>query len=103
MHQSRHRHVRILTTGIGHVVRGGPSLFNTRNDLPPDWIVWIFVARNEIKKMRSDGEREFVARKQNAAAFFIAKIDPAAAGLELNERGDPVLELPFPIVPKFRG
>jgi len=48
--------------------------------------------------MRGDGEREFVAGKQNAATFFLAKIDML---LELGERDDPVFELPFPIVPRL--
>ena len=49
--------------------------------------------------MRRDCQREFVAREQNAAAFLFAKVEMF---FELSERGDPVLELPFPIVPEFR-
>src|SRR5207244_12873615 len=79
-------------------VRRRPSLFDPRNHLTPDRIVRIFLARNQIEKMRSDCEREFVAAQQNPASFFIAKIDIL---LELTQRSHPVLELPFPIVPKF--
>ena len=43
-------------------------------------------------------EREFVAGKKDPAAFFIAKVDIL---LELSQGSDPILELPFPIVPKF--
>src|SRR5438132_9919896 len=101
MDQARHRHVRILPTWIGHVVRRRPSLFDAWNDLPPDRVVRPAMAgaRDQIEKMRGDREREFVAGKQNSTAFFIAKIDML---LELGQRSDPVLELPFPIVPKFR-
>src|SRR5713226_1716058 len=51
--------------------------------------------------MRRDREREFVTGKKYATAFVVAKTDPAVAGLELRERRDPVLKLPFPVVPKF--
>src|SRR2546423_8134394 len=79
-----------------------PGFFNPRDDLSPDRIVRILVARNQIEKVRRNGERELVPGKQNSAAFFVAKIDSAAAGLELSQRGNPVLELPLPIIPKFR-
>ena len=99
MHQSRHRHVRIFTARIGHVVRRRPGLFDPRDDLAPDRIVRILIARDQVEKMRRDGEREFVAGKQHPAAFLVAQVE---IFLELGERGDPILELPFPIVPKFR-
>ena len=99
MHQSRNRHVRIFAAGIGHIVRRCPSLFNARNDLPPDRIVRIFLARDQIEKMRRDGERELVAREQYSAPFFIRKLEML---VELGQRRDPVFELPFPIVPEFR-
>ena len=99
MHQTRYRHVRIFAARIGHVVGRRPRFFDPWNDLTPDWILRIFFSRNQIEKVRRDREREFVAGKQNAAAFFFAKIDML---LELSERGDPIFELPFPIVPEFR-
>src|SRR5439155_21669595 len=90
--------MRIFAARIGHVVRRSPCLLDSRNYLTPNRIVRI-VARDQIKKMRSDREREFVAREQNATAFLLAKIEMF---FELSERSDPVFELPFPIVPEFR-
>src|ERR1700686_293411 len=49
--------------------------------------------------MWRDGERELIAGEQNAAAFFLAKIDML---LELGERRDPIFKLPLPIGPEFR-
>ena len=49
--------------------------------------------------MRRDGERELRPGEQNAAAFFIRKLQVL---LELGERGDAVFQLPFPIVPELR-
>ena len=66
MHQTRHRHVRILATGISHIVRRGPRLFDPRNDLAPDRIARIFFSRDQIEKVRCDGEGEFVTGKQNS-------------------------------------
>jgi len=100
MHEPWHRHVRIFAARIGHVVGRPPSFFNTRNDLTPDRIVRISFARNQIEKMGRDGERELIAGEQDAAAFFLAKIDMS---LQLSERGDSVFKLPFPIVPELRG
>ncbi len=51
-----------------------------------------------IGKVRRDGKREFVAGKQNAAAFLVAKIDMS---LELLNRRNAIFELPFPIVPEL--
>ena len=49
--------------------------------------------------MRRHGQREFVAGQQNAAAFLVAEFQMP---LKLAEGSDPVLELPFPVVPEFR-
>src|SRR5260370_8830228 len=96
MHQSWDRHMRIFAARIGHVVRGRPSLFDTRNYLTPDRIVRILLPRDQVEKMRSHREGEFVGGKKAAAAFLLAKLEILR---ELSERSDPVLELPFPIVP----
>ena len=48
--------------------------------------------------MRRDGQRELVARQQNAAAFLFAQIQMS---LKLAESSYAVLELPFPIIPEF--
>ena len=98
MDKPRNRHVRIFAARVGHVVRGCPRLLNAWNHLSPDRIVGI-IARDQIEKMRGDRQREFVSREQNAAAFFLAKVE---VFFELSEGRDPVFELPFPIVPEFR-
>jgi hypothetical protein len=49
--------------------------------------------------MRRYGQREFVAREQNAAALLVAEIDVL---FQLSKGSDSILELPFPIVPEFR-
>ena len=50
--------------------------------------------------MWGNGQREFVAGQQNAAAFLVAQFQMF---LELREGGNSVFELPFPIVPEFRS
>src|SRR6266480_4328175 len=90
--------MRIFATWIGHVVRRCPCFLDPRDDLTPEWIFRI-ITRDQIKKMRSDREREFVAREEHSAALLLAKIEMF---FELSERSDPVFELPFPIVPEFR-
>jgi hypothetical protein len=47
-----------------------------------------------------NGQREFVAGQQNAAALLVAQFQMF---LELREGGNSVFELPFPIVPEFRA
>src|SRR6266536_6611920 len=97
MHKPRNRYMRTSAAWVGHVVRGCPRLLDPRNHLSPDRIVGI-IARDQIEKMRGDRQREFVSREQNAAAFFLAKVE---VFFELSEGRDPVFELPFPIVPEF--
>src|SRR6185436_467263 len=69
---------------------------DSRNDLTPDRVIWI-VCWQQVKKVWSNGQREFVAGQQNAAAFLRAQFQ---IFLELRQRSNSVLELPFPIVPK---
>ncbi len=97
MYQSRYRHVRIFAARIGHVVRGCPGLLDPRNDLTPDWILGI-VLRHEVKKVWRNRERQFVALEQNAATLLVTQLQ---VFFQLSQGGDPFLELPFPIVPKF--
>ena len=98
MDQARHRHVRIFTARVRHVVRRGPGFLDARNDLPPNRAIGI-IALDQVEKMRRDGERELVAGKQHSGALFIGENEML---LELRQRRDAVLELPFPIVPEFR-
>src|SRR4029453_3785841 len=74
MHQTGHRHVRIFAARVSHVVLRCPRLFDPWNNLTSDWIVRI-VSRDEVEKVRRDGEGKLVAGKQNPAAFPFAKID----------------------------
>jgi len=66
--------VRIFAARICHVVRRRPRFLYAWNHLPPDWILGI-ASRDQIKKMWRYGQREFVAREQNAAALLVAEID----------------------------
>jgi hypothetical protein len=50
--------------------------------------------------MWGNGQREFVTGEQNAAALLDTQCQMF---LELRKRGNSVFELPFPIVPQFRG
>ena len=90
--------MRIFTARVGHVVRRRPSLLDSRNDLTPDRIIRI-VCGQQVEKVWSNGQREFIAGQQDAAAFLGAQFQMF---LELCKSGNPILELPFPVVPKFR-
>ncbi len=98
MDQTRHRHMRVFAAWVSHVVLRCPRFFDPWNDLTPDWIVRI-VPRDEVEKVRRDGESELVPGKQNPAAFLFAQIEML---LELSERSNSIFELPFPILPEFR-
>src|SRR3982750_2767425 len=97
MDQSGDRHMGILPTRIGHVVRRAPSLLDPRNHLSPDRIVWI-VPWDQVKEMRRDREREFIAGKQNTGPFLFAQRQIL---LQLRQRRYAIFKLPFPVVPKF--
>jgi hypothetical protein len=90
--------MQIFAAGIGHVVRRRPGFFDSRNHLTPDGIVGA-VCGQKVKKMWRHGQREFVTGQQNATAFLIAQFQMF---LKVTEANDPVLELPFPIIPEFR-
>ena len=53
---------------------------------------------NEIEKMRRDGERKFVTGQNNPGALFGREGNLL---FELLQVGDPVFQLPFPVVPEF--
>ena len=98
MDQSRHRHVRVFPAWVRHVVGRTPRFLDPRNHLTPDRIVRIF-ARDQIEKVRRNRERQLVAGEQNAGAFLFAQ---RKVFLQLTQLSDAVLQLPFPVVPKFR-
>ena len=50
MHQPRHRHVRILTARVRHVVRRRPGFLDPRDDLAPDRTIRI-IAFDQVEKM----------------------------------------------------
>jgi hypothetical protein len=58
------------------------------------------VSRQQVKKVGRNGQREFIAGQQNAAAFLVAQFQMF---LELREGGNSIFELPSPIVPEFRS
>jgi hypothetical protein len=97
MDETRNGHVRIFAARIGHLERGPVGLFDARDDLATDWTVRIFRV-NEIEKMRCNRERKLVSGQNYAGALFPRKRDLL---FELLQIGDPVFELPFPVVPEF--
>ena len=90
--------MRILAARVGHVIRRRPRFLDSRNDLTPNRVIRI-VCGQQVKKVWRNGQREFVPGEQNTAAFLGAQFQMF---LELRESGNPVFELPFPIVPEFR-
>jgi hypothetical protein len=53
-----------------------------------------------LKKCGVTARASLSPESRTPAPFLFAKIDML---LELSERSNPILELPFPIVPEFRG
>ena len=97
MDQTRDRHVRIFAARVRHVVGRRPGLLDPRDDLAPDRAIGI-VRLDQVEKMRRDRKSEFVARKQHARPLRLGKNEMF---LELGERSDAVLQLPFPVIPEF--
>src|ERR1700704_150866 len=98
VNESGNRHVRVFAARIRNLEWSTNCLLHPGNDLTSDgaiWIVWV----DQIKKMWGNGERELIARKEDAGPFFRTESDLA---FELFEVGYPVFELPFPIVPELR-
>src|SRR6476646_917209 len=62
MDQPRDWHGRIFAARVGQVVWRSPGFFDPRNDLAPDRVVRV-IARDQVKKVRGNCERELVARK----------------------------------------
>ncbi len=98
MHEAGHRHVRILAARVRHVVGRFPALLDAGNDLAANRAIRI-VLLDQVEKMRRDRERELRSGEQDAVAFVIRQVEML---LQLRERGDAILELPFPVVPEFR-
>ena len=74
-----------------------PCLLDARDDLAADRTIRI-IPLDQVEKMRRDRERQLCSGKQDAAAFFVRKLKVL---FELGERGHPVFQLPFPIIPEF--
>ena len=98
MHQSRYRHMGIFATRVGHVVRRSPGFLDPRDDLAPDRAIRV-IALDQVEKVRSDGQSELCPGKQHAGPLLIRQLEML---LKLSQRGNPVFELPFPVVPEFR-
>ncbi len=77
MHQTRHRHVRILTAGIGHIVRRRPRLFDPRDDLAANRAIRI-VALDQVEKMRRDRRGRASCRKAERRCALHSIIPDAA-------------------------
>ena len=99
MDQPRHGHVAVLTAGIGHLVGRNEGFLQLGDNLPPDGAVRV-VAFDEVEKVRRDGQRQLAARYLDARAFAGRQDEML---LKLFEPGNPVLELPFPVVPLLGG
>ena len=95
MHQTLHRHMRILAARIAHFVGSHGGLLHAWDHLPTNRAIGVD-AINQIKKMRGDCEREFAAGKNDPSTLFRHQLQP---GFQLLQPCDPIAQLPFPIVP----
>ena len=70
VYQSRHRHVGVLATWVGHVIGRRPCFFDSRDYLAPNRAIRV-VALDQVEKMWRNGERKLRPGKQYATPFFI--------------------------------
>jgi len=68
--QPGHRHVAVLATWIGVLLRRVPAFLDARDDLAADRTIRI-IAVNQIEKMRGDGHRQLVAGQQHAGPLNV--------------------------------
>src|SRR3569833_2358955 len=69
MHESRHWRVRIFPARVAHFPGRRMRLLNARDDLPADRTVFVR-GIDEAKKIRRDGERQYVVCEFRAGEFF---------------------------------
>ncbi len=63
MHQTRHRHVRVLPARDRHFVRRLPALLDARDDLAADRTIRI-VLLDQVEKVRRDRQRQLVPERR---------------------------------------
>src|ERR1700742_3272600 len=97
MNQSGDRHMGVFAARVCHFQRRPVGFFHPRNDLAPNWAVWIFRI-NEIEKVGRNCQRELVSREDYPSALFGRKCNLL---FKLLKVGDPVFKLPFPVVPEL--
>ena len=70
-----------------------------RNNLSTDWAIRI-LPLDQVEVMRSDGQSQLVAGKDDPGTLFGRKHQML---LESFNAGDPILELPLPVIPLLWG
>jgi len=99
VNQAGHRHGGILSAGIGEIVRGIVALPDFRNDLSADRTGGIG-AVNEVEVVWGDRKGKLRAGENDARPLIRGQEQVFVQG---GKCGDPVLELPFPILPLCGG
>ena len=96
MHEARHGRMGIFAARIAHFPPGGVGFLDARNHLTTDGAMLIR-GINQVEEIRRDGESELVIRQLGPGVFLRGERRHQAH--QLFQRGDPVLELPAPVVP----
>ena len=95
VHQPRHGHGSILAARVGHFLRRNQRFLDPRNDLPPDRAIGI-VGIDEIEELGRDAHAQLCPGEQHPRAFLRREAEVGFQGLEI---GDPIAQLPAPIIP----
>ena len=93
--ESRHRHVAVFAARISHLARRNPCLFQPGNHLAADGAVRVLPV-DQVKKVGCDAQGQFAAGENRPGAFLRRQLQQR---FELSQRGNPVLQLPLPVVP----
>ena len=96
MDKAGHGRMGIFAARIAHFPDGGVGFLDARNDLAADGAVLIRRI-NQVEEIRRDGEGELVIRQFGPGVFL--RREGRHQAHQLFQRGDPVLELPAPVVP----
>ena len=95
MHETGHGRVLILPQRIQHLPRGNHHLIAPRNDLLANRAVRISPI-DEVEKIRRDRERELLFGEKTAGFLLWRQ---GQVTLQLLNRGQPILQLPRPVLP----
>ena len=98
MHESRHRHVTILTAWVGHFSNGNRSLSHMGNHLTTDWTAGM-IPLDQIEVVGGDCQRELVTGEDDSGSLLGGQHEVLLQSLKGRH---PVLELPFPVIPQLR-